>query len=222
MCSHYQALNDLSTSLRCFEVAPENIAANIDIWSGNIGSFIRRRLNDQNDCHSNSRCEIVPGIFGLIPDWTQDIGISKHTFNAPSETAFQSPSYKNAWSQARHCIIAASAIFEPDCKGPKAVPTRIVLSDGEPMGIAGLWSACKLPHKTIYSYALLTINADKHGFMSQFGKRMTEKRMVVVLPKNRYLDWLNATPEESMAFMQAYPAQNFQIATNTTVKKNDA
>jgi len=210
MCSHYQTLNDRRTYLRCFGMVPQTTEPLTDVWPGNMGNFIR--VCPGTDGHGTADCEFVTGVFGLIPEWTQDLGISRHTFNAPCETVGQSPSYKTAWSQARHCIIPASAIFEPNCRAAKAIPTRIVQADGEPMGIAGLWSACQLPHKTIYSYTMLTINADEHALMRQFRKSTAEKRMVVVLPKERYMDWLFATPAQSMAFMQAYPAQYLHIA----------
>lgn len=192
-----------------------------DIWPGNMGYFIRYCPHATDAPQSGSGCESVPGVFGLIPEWTQDLGVSRHTFNAPIETVSQSPSYRDAWSQARHCIIAATAIFEPDCTSTKAVAKRIVQANGEPMGIAGLWSACQLPHQTIYSYAMLTINADKHALMRQFRKSTAEKRMVVLLPKERYMDWLKATTEESMAFMQTYPAQNFRVVNDSNGDTNE-
>ncbi|EGH19068.1 hypothetical protein Pgy4_39500, partial [Pseudomonas savastanoi pv. glycinea str. race 4] len=37
-------------------------------------------------------------------------------------------------------------------------------------------------------------------------KPQDEKRMVVILPKGSYMDWLNAQPEQSAAFMNQYPA----------------
>ncbi len=177
-----------------------------------MGHFIRLQSNTTERRPGQVECEVLPGIFGLIPEWTKDIGISRHTFNAPVETVAQSPSYRGAWMQARHCIIAASALFEPDCRGAKAVPRRIVHADGAPIGIAGLWSACQLPDQTIYSFTMLTINADGHDLMRHFRRSTAEKRMVVVLPPERYMDWLGATPMQSMAFMQAYPAQKLAIA----------
>lgn len=219
MCSHYHALIDHDACLRWFGIAPANTSqANVDMWPGGIGSFIRlqpRSADDDTDI-CGSHLEMISGVFGLIPEWTQDTAISRHTYNARSETASAQPSFRDAWSHARHCIIAASAIFEPDCRGSKTFGTRIVLTDSEPMGIAGLWSACKLQHKTIYSYTMLTVNADEHAFMNQFRAPTAEKRMVVVLPRNRYADWLKATPDESMAFMEADRSRSFQVSNSTT------
>ena len=48
--------------------------------------------------------------------------------------------------------------------------------------------------------------------MQQFHKAADEKRMVVVLPPDRYQDWLEAKPEQSMAFMQMFPADRLESA----------
>ena len=54
---------------------------------------------------------------------------------------------------------------------------------------------------------MLTINADAHPLMCQFHKPVDEKRMVVILPPERYDAWLHAKANESMEFMQAYPSE---------------
>jgi putative SOS response-associated peptidase YedK len=46
--------------------------------------------------------------------------------------------------------------------------------------------------------------------MRLFHKPVDEKRMVVILPPERYQDWLSATPEHSMAFMQPVPSELLQ------------
>ncbi|KPC37331.1 Uncharacterized protein AC497_1710 [Pseudomonas savastanoi pv. glycinea] len=35
--------------------------------------------------------------------------------------------------------------------------------------------------------------------------------MVVILPKGSYMDWLNAQPEQSAAFMNQYPADRLIV-----------
>jgi len=48
---------------------------------------------------------------------------------------------------------------------------------------------------------MLTINADRHPLMNHFHKPTDEKRMIVILPPDRYQDWLTAPAEISMKFM---------------------
>lgn len=63
---------------------------------------------------------------------------------------------------AQHCIIPVEAIYEPDWRSGKAIATRVSSANGEPLGIAGLWSSWKSPQGWLHSFTLLTINADGH------------------------------------------------------------
>ena len=144
--------------------------------------------------------EALLGSFGLVPHWATDTKIARQTYNARTETVASKPSFRDAWKKAHHCIIPADAIYEPDWRSGKAVPTRISRSDGQPMGIAGLWSWWKSPKgEVLHSFTMLTINADQHPLMNQFHKPNDEKRMVVVLPEHRYDDWLHADAQQSAA-----------------------
>jgi len=85
-----------------------------------------------------------------------------------------------------------------------AVPTRIGNANGEPLGVAGLWSAwCDPMGETLHSFTMLTINADQHPLMNQFHKPADEKRMIVILPPDRYDDWRKAPAKESEDFLGA-------------------
>jgi putative SOS response-associated peptidase YedK len=87
------------------------------------------------------------------------------------------------------------------------VPTRIARADGEPMGIAGLWSWWKSPKgEIVHSFAMLTINATSHPLMNQFHKVTDEKRMVVILPEKAYQDWLEAPLNRVNEFLLPCPA----------------
>ena len=81
------------------------------------------------------------------------------------------------------------------------------------MGIAGLWAEWKSPKGIVFSFTMLTINANDHPLLCQFHKPVDEKRMVVILQPDRYDDWLNATAAQSMELMQQYPAEQLQAAS---------
>lgn len=116
------------------------------------------------------------------------------------------------YKYGQHCIIPAAAIYEPDWRSGKAIATRITRSDGEPMGIAGLWERWKSPSgENVFSYSMLTVNADDHSFMRNYHRAGDEKRMVVILPKGLYQDWLNAPAITSMEFMRQYPADRMAV-----------
>ena len=207
MCSHYQAINERERYRRHFGAEPPVDLGKHDLWPGDVGSFIRRHPHANVGDDAVPQREALNGLFGLVPHWSQDTKITRYTYNARSETVAVKPSFRDAWKNAQHCIIPAEAIFEPDYRSGRPVPARISLADDTPMGIAGLWSRWKSPQGDIvHSYTMLTINATDHPLMRLFHKPDDEKRMVVILPAARYDDWLQARPEQSQAFMRAFPA----------------
>lgn len=208
MCSHYQAVKESERYSRAFGVAPPPEPGKHDLWPGYIGNFIRRHPHADVGDEAVPPLESVSGMFGLVPRWATDTKIARQTYNARSETVAEKPSFRDAWKRAQHCIIPADAIYEPDWRSGKAIATRIERTDGEPMGIAGLWASWKSPKgELLHSYTMLTINADGHALMENFHKPTDEKRMVVVLPQERYSDWLNAPETSSVQFMQPYPVE---------------
>lgn len=62
----------------------------------------------------------------------------------------------------------------------------------------------------VYSYTILTINADTHPLMRLMHKPTDEKRMVVVLPEVDYDAWLRADADSSGDFLRPYPANRVQ------------
>jgi putative SOS response-associated peptidase YedK len=194
MCSHCEGVKHPQTLREVFKVEPPALMGKVDLWPGYQGLLIRRpREKDSGDEAVPDR-EALAGLFGLVPHWATDLKICRSTYNARAETVATKPSFRDAWKRAQHCIIPAQAIYEPDWRSGKAISTRIERADGRPMGIAGLWSAWKSPQgEWVHSYTMLTINADIHPLMNQFHKPTDEKRMVVLLPKAAYDDWLTAT-----------------------------
>ena len=207
MCSHYESLIEHELYRRHFAVEPPQDAGRHDVWPLYAASFIRRpRQTDAGDEAVPER-EALSGRFGLIPHWASDPNIGRRTYNARSETVASKPSFRDAWRAGQRCIIPAAAFYEPDWRSGKAVPTRITQLDGQPLGIAGLWSRWKSPQgEVLHSYAMLTLNADQHPLMQQFHKPADEKRMVVILPESTYSDWLAASAEQAMDFIRPYPA----------------
>jgi putative SOS response-associated peptidase YedK len=154
--------------------------------------------------------EALNGLFGLVPHWATDTKITKSTYNCRSETAAVKPSFRDAYKRNQRCIIPAAAIYEPDWRSGKAVATRIEHADGQPLGIAGLWSSWKDPKDGwVYSFTMLTINADAHPLMNHFHKPTDEKRMVAILPVDRYQEWLGSK-SDIMNFMVPFDAEQLR------------
>ncbi len=213
MCSHYQAIKERERFFRLFGVYPPDPQGKYDMWPGYTGVMVRRPHAHDSGDEAVPALEAAAGLFGLLPHWAKDAKLARNTFNARSETVHEKPSFRDAWRRNQHCIIPADAIFEPDWRSGKAVATRIARSDGEPMGIAGLWSWWRSGEgESVHSFTMLTINADKHALMRNMHKPTDEKRMVVILPQAAFDDWLDAPASKSMALLQAYPADKL-VAT---------
>lgn len=204
MCSRYEAPSP-ARLLESFGVHFDP-QGKLDLWPGYVGPFLRP-IDTYLDDEAAPSLEALPGVFGLLPFWAKDVKLARSTYNARSETVASKPSFRTAWKQAQHCIIPAVAIYEPDWRSGKAIPTRITRADGELMGIAGLWERWKSPEgEEVHSYTMLTVNADDHPLMRNYHKPDDEKRMVVILPGGLYRDWLSAPASASMEFMRQYPA----------------
>jgi putative SOS response-associated peptidase YedK len=207
MCSHYQALKDRAKFEKTFNVKLPAYEGVYDVWPMYQALFVRRPLEADAGDDAVPERETLPGMFGLIPAWAKDDKFARRTFNARCETASALPSFRDAWRRGHKCIIPADAIYEPDWRSGKAKATRIRRIDGEPMGLAGLWSVWKAPNgATVASFTMLTINADDHALMRNYHKPADEKRMVVILPEASYTDWLTAPASQNMEFLRQYPA----------------
>ena len=209
MCSRYEAptTEQLQAS---FGLSPSD-PIQTELWPGYVGPFLRR-TSPEAESEPDAQYEMLAGVFGLLPFWAKDSKLSRHTYNARSETVSEKPSFRDAWKRVRHCIIPAAAIYEPDWRSGKAIPARISRADGELMGIAGLWDRWVSPEgDVVHSYTMLTLNADDHPLMRNFHRPGDEKRMVVILPKGLYKDWLQSDAQSSRDFIRQYPADRLKV-----------
>lgn len=205
MCSHYRAPD---STLFKREYGRDLFGPlKTDLFPGYLGPALRRPAPTDPHDEAVHPTEGFAGVFGLLPFWAKDETLAKMTYNCRSETAAVKPAFRDAWKHARHCIIPAPWFYEPDWRSGKAIPTRISRADGEMVGIAGLWERWQSPAgHLVHSFTMLTVNADDHELMRNFHRPGKEKRMVVILPKAQYDDWLDAPASSSMEFMRQYPA----------------
>lgn len=213
MCSNYDACTSLERLRLHFGVdlppeLPPRKSLHHDVWPTYQAPFVRRHPNADGGDDAVPPRESMAGLFGLVPHWSGDVAFGRRVYNARSETVTEKPSFRGAWRKGQHCIVPVEAIYEPDWRSGKAIPTRIQRKDGAPMGIAGLWeSNRKATGDEVLSFAMLTINADDQELFKHFHKPEDEKRMVAILHEHQYDEWLTAPPAKSMDFMRQYPAR---------------
>ncbi|OQW68672.1 MAG: hypothetical protein BVN34_08285 [Proteobacteria bacterium ST_bin12] len=149
------------------------------------------------------KCELAQ--FGLVPAWAQDkkkYGL--RTYNARSETVHEKPTYKSAWKERRFGLILMESFYEPNWETGKAVRWEIRRADGQPCAAASIWERIidKETGEIIFSFSMLTINADGHEVMKHFHKPEDEKRSIVVLEKKDFLSWLEADHQQARLLLR--------------------
>ncbi|CAN5770630.1 hypothetical protein BH11PSE13_BH11PSE13_32360 [soil metagenome] len=195
------------------------------------GPFIRRAGDGTND--------LVVGQWGMIPPGNAtSIPMSRprgpgdkpkriSTVNARSESVTSRPTYSEAWKRGQRCIIPASSFDEPNCETGRNVWWRFGRADGQPWGVAGLWSTWTDPvtGEIVPNYTMLTINADAHPLMKRMHKpvcdpktklplpiEQQDKRSLVLLEPGGFEQWLAGTMEEAKELMQLTPVEEFAAA----------
>lgn len=147
-------------------------------------------------------CELAQ--FGLVPHWATDkkkFGLK--TYNARSETVQEKPSYRSAWKERRFGLALMESFYEPSWETGKAVRWRIKRSDGQPIAVASIWERIIdiETGEVIFSFSMLTVNADGNDVMKHFHKPEDEKRSIVVLKDTEYQDWLQANHEQARTLL---------------------
>ena len=116
------------------------------------------------------KCELAE--FGLRPFWAKDKRFGTKTYNARSETVAEKPSYKNAWAKKQFGLALMDNFYEPNWETGKAVRWGIERADNQPIAVASIWERFidKETGEIVFSFSMLTVNADGHPVMKHFHK----------------------------------------------------
>ena len=146
--------------------------------------------------------------WGLIPSWAKDRKIASRMINARSETLAEKPAFKGLFKKKRLLIPmdgfyewkAGSSAGPLTTKGkPVKQPLFIHRADGEPMAVAGLWSAWKDPEAqpadpeepAIWLHSATVVTTAANETMSA-----VHDRMPVLVPRSRWAEWLDPTNDD--------------------------
>lgn len=138
--------------------------------------------------------------FGLVPPWAEDLKITRHTYNARTESVDQKPSFIRAWQKNQFALIPVDMFYEPRYINGKAERWGIFRKDKQPFTIAAIYENTRINSEQVRSMSMLTIDAQKHAFMQQFHQPQDTKRSVIVIPEQYRLDWLNCTSQQAPQF----------------------
>ena len=201
MCSNYVPVTRRDRLLSFFGVERNRDDNPVDTWPLNIAPFIRLSTEGPEGARV-----VDDGLFGLLPHFATEVGFGRRTYNARSETVHRLPSFRDAWARGQRCIIPAEAIYEPNWESGSAERWAIHQEGFVPMGIAGIytqWRDAKTA-SNVFSFSMLTVNADEHPVMKRFHRPEDEKRMVVILHPSEYAEWLGCTVEEAKRFFKRW------------------
>ncbi|MFH1296794.1 MAG: SOS response-associated peptidase [Bacteroidota bacterium] len=155
--------------------------------------------------------------WGLIPFWAKDPSIGNKLINAKAETITGKPSFKNAFRR-RRCLVPADGFYEWK-KNAAKTPYRIVLKDGAPFAMAGIWEKwVSGDGEIIHSFSILTTTPN--DLIAPIHNRMP----VILLPENEKR-WLDDTSEELLqGLLKPYPAglmKAYPVSNLVNSPKND-
>ena len=158
--------------------------------------------------------------WGLIPYFAHGVAPKYSTINATVEKLTSGPVWRGPWKRAQRCIQLAAGFYEwrLEDSGRKQ-PYFIRLSDTPVFGFAGLWDrSVAADGTTIDSCALITLPGNAllrhiHNSGAHPG------RMPAILAPEQFAAWLDATPQQALAMIDAYPAARM-TAHPVTLKVN--
>ncbi len=140
--------------------------------------------------------------WGLIPVWAKDAKIGSSMINARGETVAEKPAFKGVFRKHR-CIVPMDGFYEwqaattdspLSAKGkPLKQPTFIHRVDGEPLAVAGLWSAWRpkdSPADAPWMHTCAVITTAANHTMEP-----VHDRMPVILPATAWQQWLDPAEE---------------------------
>ena len=202
MCNNYapvqrQLLRDV------YGVEPPALDYPPETWSDYAAPIIR--------ANQDGKRQALIGTFGMIPKSRIQPGVKKfETTNARSETIREKRSFAGAWTNGLLCLVPAASFYEANYEdGAKSVRWQIWLKDEPDFAIAGLWRAWpREAGAEVFSFTMLTVNSDKHPLMNRFHAPGKEKRMIVIVPRSEWDDWLTCRDLDlARSFMRPYPAE---------------
>lgn len=207
MCSNYRPVTSLDRLLTFFGVerSRDQPPPDVDVYPTGAAVFLR--LHPDWDGEGTPKLEAGNGLFGLLPGFATEVKYGRQTYNARSETVATKASFREAWRKGMRCIVPAEWIYEPCYESGLAVRWKIGFPGAVPMGIAGIYREWFNPAdgKKLFTFAMLTLNADHHPLFRRLHKPGEEKRMPVILREEDYGPWLTCTVDDAPMFFRMHP-----------------
>ncbi|WP_052808419.1 SOS response-associated peptidase [Methyloterricola oryzae] len=166
--------------------------------------------------------ELREAQFGLVPFWSNDTKIARHTYNARSETVAIKPSYRDPWKKRHYALVPMLGFFEPDYATGKSIRRCIERQDLGVFTFAAIWDYWRTPDGGgLTSFSMLPLNADGHPVIGRFHAPGDEKRSLVIIGPEDREAWPRAiTPRIRWSGVSASSLQRVAAATRACFRRS--
>ena len=137
--------------------------------------------------------------WGLVPSWAKDPSVGNRMLNARVESLTEKPAFRAA-AASRRCLVPADGWYEwaKRLDAPTKQPYFITPRDGSGLAFAGLWEVWGRGDDRLYTCTVVT--APAVGALTE-----VHPRMPLVLPRDRWADWLDPDRDDVQQLAQPTP-----------------
>jgi putative SOS response-associated peptidase YedK len=139
--------------------------------------------------------------WGLVPSWAKDVSVGNRMLNARVESLTEKPAFRAA-ARSRRCLVPADGWYEwaKRLDSPTKQPYFITPEDGSGLAFAGLYEVWGRGEDRLYTCTVVT--APAVGALTGI-----HPRMPLVLPPDRWADWLDPARDDVEALAEPTPPE---------------
>jgi putative SOS response-associated peptidase YedK len=139
--------------------------------------------------------------WGLVPSWAKDPSVGNRLLNARVESLTEKPAFRTS-ARSRRCLVPADGWYEwaKRLDKPGKQPYFITPQDGSVLAFAGLWEVWGKGDDRLYTCTVVT--APAVGALQEI-----HERMPLLLPPDRWSDWLDPARDDVGALTEPTPPQ---------------
>lgn len=153
------------------------------------------------------------GLWGLLPNFANDVHVARHNENCRVETMKSSPAFRESWWAGRRCVIPVRWVAAWRYAAGRPELWHIQAADATALGLAGLWNVWAGPAgEAVMSFTSLTLAAKGHEIFGRMGACDDDVRMPAILTPDTQPAWLNGSLQDAERLLRPCPARHLLAA----------